>query len=95
VSKVIRVATHALGWNTSLPDGFALGTLPGGGYGILWHRGAAGLVHRLYWLSWGPPHDPVRIEFEGQVFVFCQDTASEADIEAAPRQEFEQLTEGR
>ncbi len=93
--RVIRVAPRALGWNASLPDGFALGTLPGGGYGILWHRGPAGLGHRLYWLSWGPPHDPVRIEFEGQEFVFCQDTASQTDIERAPRQEFEQSMEGR
>ncbi len=95
MAKVIRVATHALGWNAPLPDGFALGTLPGGGYGILWHRGAEGLGHRLYWLPWAPPHDPVRIEFEGQAFVFYRDTASAADIEAAPRQEFAQLMEGR
>jgi hypothetical protein len=95
VSKVIRVATHALGWNASLPDGFVLGTIPGGGYGILWHRGPAGLGQRLYWLSWEPPHDPVRIEFEGQEFVFCQDTASESDVERAPRREFAQSMEGR
>ena len=95
MTKVIRVATRALGWNASLSDGFALGTLPGGGYGILWHRGPEGLGHRLYWLPWEPPHGPVRIEFEGQEFVFCQDTASAADIERAPRREFEQSMEGR
>jgi hypothetical protein len=95
VSKVIRVATRSLGWNAPLPGGFALGTLPGGGYGILWHRGPEGLGHRLYWLPWGPPHDPVRIEFEGREFVFCRDTASEADIARARRQGFEQSTEGR
>jgi hypothetical protein len=95
MSKVIRIPTHALGWNSSLPDGFVLGTLPGGGYGILWHRGPEGLGHRLYWLQWEPPKDPLRIEFENQEFVFCLDTASEAEIKAAPRKEFEQLMEGR
>jgi hypothetical protein len=95
VAKVIRVAGQALGWNASLSEDFALGTLPGGGYGILWHRGPAGLGHRSYWLPWGPPHDPVRIEFEGQEFVFCHDTASEADIARAPRMEFEHSMEGR
>jgi hypothetical protein len=95
MSKVIRVAGHAIGWNASLTEGFTLGTLPGGGYGILWHRRPAGLGHRLYWLPWGPPHDPVRVDFEGQEFVFCQDTAPEADIARAPLEEFEQLMEGR
>ena len=42
MSKVIRVATRSLGWNARLPGGFALGTLPGGGYGVLWHRGPEG-----------------------------------------------------
>jgi hypothetical protein len=93
--KVIRVARHALGWNTSLPDGFALGTLPGGGYGILWQRGPAGLGERRYWLPWEPPQDPVRVDFEGQEFIFCQDGASEADIAQAPRKEFDQSMEGR
>jgi hypothetical protein len=95
VAKVIRLGTHALGWNTSLPDGFALGTLPGGGYGILWHRGPEGLGHTLYWLPWEPPHDPVRIEFESQEIVFCRETASAVDIEQAPRKEFQQSMEGR
>jgi hypothetical protein len=49
VAKVIRVKAHAIGWNTSLPDGFSLGTLPGGGYGIVWHKGPDGLGHRMYW----------------------------------------------
>jgi hypothetical protein len=94
-TKVIRVAPRRLGWNTSLTDGFMLGTPPGGGYGIIWHRGPDGLGHRMYWLPWEPPHDPVRIEFEGQEFVVCQDTASEAAINTAPRKEFEQSMEGR
>jgi hypothetical protein len=93
--KVIRIDTRLLGWNSSLPDGFALGTLPGGGYGILWHRGPAGLGERLYWLPWEPPHEPVRFEFENQEFVFCRDGASEADIERAARREYEQRMEGR
>jgi hypothetical protein len=95
MAKVIRIETHALGWNTPLPDGFALGTLPGGGYGILWHKGTPGLGYRTFWLPWEPPHNPVRIEYDGQEFVFCRDTASEADIKAAARKEFEQMTEGR
>ena len=95
VPKVIRVATHSLGWNASLSDGFALGALPGGGYGLMWHRGAEGLGHTVYWLSWEPPHDPFRIEFEGQEFVFCRDSASAEDIERAPQREFQQSMEGR
>jgi hypothetical protein len=95
MSKIIRVPTHQLGWNAALSHGFALGTLPGGGYGILWHRGPEGLGHTVYWLPWEPPHDSVRIEFEGEEFIFCRETASSRDIEQAPRREFQRVLEGR
>src|SRR5262249_8462583 len=78
-TKVIRVASHDLGRNAFLADGFVLGTLPGGGYGIRWRRGSAGpadtgywspwepggLGATMYWFPWEPPQDPVRIAFEG------------------------------
>jgi hypothetical protein len=108
-AKVIRVASRDLGRNTLLSDGFALGTLPSGGYGIRWSRRSAGLADTeywppwepgglgstTYWFPWGPPQDPVRIEFEGQEFIFCQDTVSEADVTRARRVVYEQLQEGR
>ena len=107
-AKVIRVASRTLGWNTLLSDGFALGTLPGGGYGIRWRRGAGGgetehwspwepggLGATEYYFPWGPPHDPVRIEFEGQEFIFCLDTAPEEEVQGAPRADYERLQEGR
>jgi hypothetical protein len=108
-AKVIRVASRDLGRNTLLSNGFALGTLPGGGYGIRWRRGSAGLADTqcwspwepgglgatMYWFPWGPPQDPVRIEFEGQEFIFCRDTASEGDVTRARRVDYEQLQEGR
>jgi hypothetical protein len=107
--KVIRVASHVLGWNTLLCDGFTLGTLPGGGYGIRWRRGAAGggekeywspwepggLGATEYWFPWEPPQDPVRIEFEGQEFVFCLDSAPEDEVKRARRVDYERLQEGR
>jgi hypothetical protein len=49
----------------------------------------------MYWFPWGPPQDPVRIEFEGQEFIFCRDTAQEADIARARRVDYERLQEGR
>jgi hypothetical protein len=108
-AKVIRVASHDLGRNTLLSDGFALGTLPGGGYGIRWRTGSAGspdteywfpwepggLGATIYWFPWEPPQDPVRIEFEGREYIFCRDTASEADATRARRVDYEQLQEGR
>jgi hypothetical protein len=107
--KVIRVGSRELGRNAVLSDGFVLGTLPGGGYGIRWRRKAAasadteywspwdpgGLAATMCWLPWEPPHAAVRIEFEGQEFVFCRDTASDADITRARRGDYEQLQEGR
>jgi len=56
-----------------------------------WPAAAAGKAR----LAREPPHDPVRIEFESREFVFCQDMASATDIEAAPREEFQQSMEGR
>jgi hypothetical protein len=108
-AKVIRVASRDLGRNALLSDGFALGTLPGGGYGIRWRRGSSGqadieywfpwdpggLGARTYWFHWESPQDPVRIEFEGEEFIFCRDTASEEDIAEARRVDYEQAQEGR
>ena len=108
-AKVIRAASRDMGRNTVLSDGFALGTLPGGGYGIRWRRGAVGradteywfpwepggLGATMYWFPWEPPQDPVRIEFEGREFIFCRETASEAEVARARRVDYEQLQEGR
>jgi hypothetical protein len=108
-AKVIRVTSRDLGRNTLLSDGFVLGTLPGGGYGIRWRTSSAGhadteywspwepggLGTTMYWFSWGPPQDPVRIEFRGQEFIFCRDTGGEADIARAEPVRYEQLQEGR
>jgi hypothetical protein len=47
-ATVIRVASSDLGRNTLLPGGFALGTLPGSGYGIRWRRRSAGLADTEY-----------------------------------------------
>jgi hypothetical protein len=108
-TKVIRVSSQDLGRNSLLSDGFALGTLPGGGYGIRWRRTPGGvgdteywfpwepggLGATMYWLPWGPPHDPIRIEFEGQQFIFCRDTASQVDLSRARQVEYERLQEGR
>ena len=83
-AKVIRVAAHVLGRNIMLSDGFALGTLPGGGYGIRWRRRPGepgdtkywspwepgGLGATEYWFPWDPPQDAVRIEFERQEYIF-------------------------
>jgi hypothetical protein len=81
---VIRVASRDLGWNRSLPEGFELGTLPGGGYGVKWRsRGSRGLGSWTYWVSWEPPQDPIRIEFDGRVYILCQEGASEAEIRAS------------
>jgi hypothetical protein len=108
-AKVIRVGSRDLGRNTLLSDGFALGTLPGGGYGIRWRKGSAGhadteywfpwepggLGATTYWFPWEPPQDPVRIEFEGRGFVFCRDTASDAEVARARLVDYEHLQEGR
>ena len=108
-AKIIRVALRDLGRNALLSDRFALGTVHGGGYGIRWRRGAVGpgeteywfpwepggLGATTFWIPWEPPHDPVLIEFEGQEFIFCLDTATEADIRGARRLAYEQLQEGR
>jgi hypothetical protein len=85
-AKLNRVAARDLGQNTYLSDGFVLGTLPGGGYGIRWRKMSgehvdkeywhpwepAGLGARMYWLAWEPPQDPMSIDFEGQAFFFLQ-----------------------
>jgi hypothetical protein len=107
--KVIRVASHDLGRNTLLSDGFVLGTLPGGGYGIRWRTTSAGHVDReywspwepgglgatMYWFPWEPPQDPIRIEFGGQEFIFSRDTASDADVARARQVQYEHLQEVR
>jgi hypothetical protein len=86
---IIRVASRDLGWNRSLPEGFELGTLPVGGYGVKWRsRGARGLGSWTYWVPWEPPQDPIRIEFDGQVYILCQEGASEAEIRDARRGEY-------
>jgi hypothetical protein len=95
MTKTIRVASQKVGWNASLSDGFTLGTLPGGGYGIQWRRGPEGLGERRYWLAWEPPQQPVRIEFEGNQIVFCLDNASQAEIDRAESREFQESIEGR
>jgi hypothetical protein len=108
-ANVIRVAARDLGRNVVLADGFVLGTLPGGGYGVCWRRGPGmpsdteywspwepgGLGTTMYWFPWEPPQEPVRIEFEGREFVFCRETAADADIFRARQVDFERLTEGR
>jgi hypothetical protein len=108
-AKVLRVATHVLGRNTLLSDGFALGTVPGGGYGIRWRRSPGGhgetkywspwepggLGATDYWFPWEPPQDPVRIEFEGQEYVFCLETALEDEVQRARRLTYQQMQEGR
>jgi hypothetical protein len=108
-AKVLRVAPHLLGRNTMLSDGFALGTLPGGGYGIRWRRSPGGHVETKYWspwepgglgtteywFPWEPPQEPVHIEFEGQEYVFCLETALEEEVKRARRLAYQQMQEGR
>jgi hypothetical protein len=108
-AKVIGVASRDLGRNILLSDGFALGTLPGGGYGIRWRKRPIGLGDTACWSPWepgglgattywiprGPPHDPVLIKYDGQEFIFCRDTAAETDVAGARRLEYEQSQEGR
>ena len=62
-------------------------------YWSAWEPGGLGATE--YWFSWGPPQDPVRIEFEGQEIIFCRDTASDAEIDNARRLDYEQAQEGR
>jgi hypothetical protein len=92
-----------------LVDGFALGTLSGGGYDIRWRRKQGGhreteywspwepggLGAMEYWFSWEPPYDPVRIEFEGQADVFCLEMAAEEEVQRARREAYQQVQEGR
>ena len=92
-----------------LSDGFALGTLPGGGYGIRWRRRPGGQGETEYWSPWEPsglgateywfpceaPYDPVRIEFERQEYVFCLETALEEEVTRARRLAYQQKQEGR
>jgi hypothetical protein len=108
-TRILRIPLSVLGWNTMLADGFALGTLPGGGYGIRWRRipggqqvneywspwEPGGLGASEYWVRWEPPQDPVRIQFEGQEYVFCLETASEEEVRRAPRVKYDQMQEGR
>jgi hypothetical protein len=108
-AKVIHVGLRDLGRNVLLSDGFVLGTLPGGGYGVRWRRSCTGVVDTeywspwdpgglgttVYWFPWGPPQEAVRIEFEGKEYVFCQETASDADVARAERVQYEHLQEGR
>src|SRR5262249_31216595 len=108
-AKVIPVAPHDLGRNTMLSDGFALGTLPGGGYGIRWRRSPDGHVETTYWspwepgglgatefwFTWEPSQDPVRVEFEGHEYTFCVATAGEEEIKRARRVTYQQMQEGR
>jgi|SRR6516162_4064057 hypothetical protein len=108
-TKVVSIPSHDLGWNTMLSDGFALGTLPDGGYGIRWRRSPggqgetkywspwepAGLGSTEYWFHWEPPQDPVRIEFEGQDYVFCLETAPEEEVKRARRVTYQQMQESR
>jgi len=87
---IIRVSSGDLGWNRSLAEGFELGTLPScGGYGVKWRsRGARGLGSWTYWVSWEPPHDPIQIEFDGRVYILCQEGASDTEIRDARRVEY-------
>jgi hypothetical protein len=108
-TNVIRIASRDLGRNRALTDGFILGTLPEGGYGVRWRMTTpghvdtaywslwepAGLGTTMYWFSWEPPQDPVRIEFNGGEFIFCRDTASEAEVRQAAHVQYEQRQEGR
>ena len=108
-AKVLRVAAHVLGRNTMLSYGFALGTLPGGGYGIRWRTSPGGYVETtywspwetgglgatVYWFTWEPPQDPVRIEFKGQEYVFCLETASDEEVNQARPLTYQQTQEGR
>ena len=109
LAKVLRVAPHLLGRNTMLSDGFALGTLPGGGYGIRWRRSSGGHVETEYWSTWEPgglgateywflwepPQAPVRIEFEGQEYIFCVEMTPEEEVKRARRVTYQQIQEGR
>lgn len=86
---IIRVASRDLGWNRSLPEGFQLGTLPTGGYGVKWHcRGAKGLGSWTYWAPWEPPQVPIRIEFDGRAYILCREGASELEIQQAQRVDY-------
>jgi hypothetical protein len=49
----------------------------------------------MCWFPWEPPQDPVRIEFDGRQFIFCRDTASDAEVAQAQRVNYEQQQEGR
>ena len=93
---IIRVASCNLGWNRSLPQGFELGTLPVGGYGVKWRsRGSRGIGSWTYWVPWEPPQDPIRIEFDGRVYILCQEGTSEVEIRDARRVEYASAQEVR
>ena len=92
-----------------LSDGFALVTLPGGGYGIRWRSDPGGQMETEYWspweprglgttdywFSWEPPQDPVRIEFKGQEYVLCLETVPAEDIKRARPVTYQQIQESR
>jgi hypothetical protein len=48
-----------------------------------------------YWFPWEPPQEPVRVEFEGQEYIFCVETALEEEVKRARRVTYQQMQEGR
>src|SRR5262245_36999248 len=91
---VIRAPQEALGWNRPMTHGFALGTLPGGGYGIVWSDGI-GLGSTSFGLRWESPFDPVRLEYRGQTYIFCREDSKDDALRYLNVSHFEQWYEGR
>jgi hypothetical protein len=58
-----------------------------------WEPGGLGATE--YWVRWEPPQDPVRVEFEGQEYVFCLEKAPEEEVNRARPVTYEQMQEGR
>jgi hypothetical protein len=68
-AKVIRIASRAVGRNTSLSDPFVLGTLPGSGYGVRWCRRsgevAEGVLQAAKKVVGGLAKDDLAVGFAG------------------------------
>jgi hypothetical protein len=58
-----------------------------------WEPGGLGTTE--YWFPWEPPQEPVRVEFEGQEYIFCVETALEEEVKRARRVTYQQMQEGR
>jgi len=87
---ILSIAARDLGWNRALGEGFELGTLAGGGYGVKWRSpDAPGLGSWSYWVAWEHPHAPIRIDFKGRGFVVCLDSATDDELQRAPSVAYE------